>query len=90
MTTTVRAVFDGRVFRPEVPVALEPNARYVLTVEREDAEEVEGYPLSALEALATDMGVADLAARHAWYARRRPEDVEGAAGEPAASNAPEQ
>jgi hypothetical protein len=34
MTTTVRAVFDGHVFRPDEPVPLEPNARYVLTVER--------------------------------------------------------
>ena len=75
MTTTVRAVFDGHVFRPDEPVPLEPNARYVLTVEREgapagaDGQDGAGaYPLSALGALATDMGVTDLAARHDWYA----------------------
>jgi hypothetical protein len=54
---------DGHVFRPDEPVRLEPDARYVLTVEREGApagaDGQEGsamYPLSALGALATDMG----------------------------------
>jgi hypothetical protein len=79
MTTVVRAVFDGRVCRPEQPVDLEPNKRYVLTVEREEGQDV--YPLSALGALATDMGVVDLASRHAWYARRRLDDEEGASGD---------
>jgi hypothetical protein len=92
MTTTVRAVFDGHVFRPDEPVPLEPNARYVLTVEPEGASaEADGsagqevYPLSALGALSTDMGVTDLAARHDWHARRGAEadgagDADGADG----------
>jgi hypothetical protein len=85
MTTTVRAVFDGHVFRPDEPVPLEPNARYVLTVEREgapagaDGQEGSGvYPLSALGVLATDMGVTDPAARHDRYARRGTDDTDGA------------
>ena len=78
MTATVRAVFDGQVFRPEERVDLEPNRRYVLTVEQ-DSEKGhedgrEAYPLSALNAMAADMGVSDLAARHDWYARRRVAD----------------
>jgi hypothetical protein len=95
MSTTVRAVFDGQVFRPDEPVALEPNARYVLTVEREggpagaDGREGAGvYPLSALGALATDMGVTDLAARHDWYARRGVDDTDVPDGAEADDGAP--
>ncbi len=91
MTTTARAVFDGQVFRPDGPVLLEPNARYVLTVEREGAPgEADGqaaYPLSALGALATDMGVTDLAARHDWYARGGVGDEHAADGDGGAADA---
>lgn len=93
MTTTVRAVFDGQVFRPDGPVRLEPNARYVLTVEREgapggaDGQVQAAYPLSALGALATDMGVTDLASRHDWYARGGADDEHGADGDGGAADA---
>src|SRR5262249_18951631 len=94
-TPTVRAVFDGHVFRPDGPVPLEPNARYVLTVEREgapagaDGQEGSGvYPLSALGALATDMGVTDLAARHDWYARRGAGHTDGSDRADAIDGAP--
>jgi hypothetical protein len=33
MTTTINATFDGEVFRPSQPVALEPNTAVTLTVE---------------------------------------------------------
>ena len=33
MTTTIDATFDGEVFRPSQPVALEPNTPVKLTVE---------------------------------------------------------
>jgi AF2212-like len=33
MTTTIEATFDGEVFRPTKPVALEPNTPVKLTVE---------------------------------------------------------
>ena len=33
MTTTIEATFDGEVFRPTQPVALEPNTPVTLTVE---------------------------------------------------------
>ncbi|MGH2354250.1 MAG: antitoxin family protein [Chloroflexota bacterium] len=80
MTTTLRAIFDGQVFRPIAPVELEPDTRYVLTVEREaeagDATDEAVYPLTALRRLATDMGVTDFSARHASYAHGRlDEDV---------------
>ena len=33
MSQTVTAVFDGEVLRPDTPLDLEPNARYVLTIQ---------------------------------------------------------
>lgn len=74
MTVTVRAVFDGQVFRPEQPVDLEPDKSYELTVQGvADVPPVdeEPYPLSVLASLATDMGVDDLAERHDAYAHRK-------------------
>lgn len=75
MTKTLRAIFDGEVLRPEEPTDLQPNARYVVTIEREEQEEKADkddiYPLTALLELATDMGVADLSTRHSWYAHGR-------------------
>ncbi len=70
MPKILHAIFDGEVLRPEEPVDLLPNTRYVLTVEREDAEQHEEhtYPLTTIRELATDMGVTDLSTRHGWYA----------------------
>ena len=34
---TVHAVSDGKVLRPEEAVNLEPNVRYLVTIEREEA-----------------------------------------------------
>jgi len=63
MTKTLRAVFDGEVFRPEEPVDLKPNTRYVVTIEREEGGvetgEAGDYPLTQIGKLATDMGVTD-------------------------------
>jgi len=33
MTRTVTAIFDGDVLRPETPLDLEPNVRYIVTIE---------------------------------------------------------
>jgi hypothetical protein len=33
MVTTIEAVFDGKVFRPDDPLGLEPNTRVRLTIE---------------------------------------------------------
>jgi len=72
MTTTVRAVFDGEVLRPEEPVGLERDIIYIVTIEREVAtlEDTGGevYPLTEIGRLTTDMGVTDLAAHHDRYA----------------------
>jgi hypothetical protein len=58
MTTTIDATFDGEVFRPTQPVALEPNTPVKLTVETaappkaaEAATTKTGKPYSFLDAL---------------------------------------
>ena len=81
MPKSVRAVFDGEVLRPEEPVDLKPNARYVVTIEREEEGKETGekgvYPLTEILRLATDMGITDLSTRHSWYAHGRLEDDNG-------------
>ncbi|HET9495965.1 MAG TPA: hypothetical protein VFR15_17190 [Chloroflexia bacterium] len=37
--TTVSVVFDGGVFRPDTPLKLEPNTRYVAVIRPEQPEE---------------------------------------------------
>lgn len=39
MNTQVTVIFDGEVFRPEVPVELPVNQRYVITIEETPAQE---------------------------------------------------
>jgi hypothetical protein len=70
MAKTLRAIFDGKVLRPEKPVDLQPNTWYIVTIEHEEEQKTEEgtYPLTQLLALATDMGVTDLSTRHSWYA----------------------
>jgi hypothetical protein len=36
MSKTLHVTFDGKVLRPEEPVDLEPNAHYIVTIEREE------------------------------------------------------
>lgn len=66
MKKTLKAVFDGKVLRPEEPVDLEPNAHYLVTVER--AEEKPMVPpnrtLRRILERATDLGVSDFAKQH--------------------------
>jgi hypothetical protein len=78
VTKTLRAIFDGKVLRPEEPVDLQPNARYVVTIEREEPDhssDPPDYPLTQLRRLAIDMGVTDLSTRHSWYAHGHIEDA---------------
>ncbi len=81
MGKTLRAIFDGKVLRPEEPADLKPNARYIVTVEREREPSAAGnipeYPLTRIRALATDMGASDLARQHQWYAHGGPKDGDG-------------
>lgn len=85
MTKPFQAIFDGQVLRPEEPVDLQPQAHYLVTVEAAEKDAAVSsqrpHPLSELLALATDMGIEDLAARHQWYAHgyRALEDEENGA-----------
>lgn len=75
MATTIRAVFDAEVLRPEDPLPLRADTTYVITVNGEapaeasteaEAEPQEEYVLTKLGRLAIDMEVEDFSARHDW------------------------
>jgi len=38
MSQTLRALFDGQVFRPETPPDLEPNTSYLISIQDLDAD----------------------------------------------------
>jgi predicted DNA-binding antitoxin AbrB/MazE fold protein len=75
MSHRVHAVYDGEVLRPESPVDLKPNTRYLLVVEKEDANSEiladTPYPLSIIRSFATDMKVTDLSTRHDYFTHGR-------------------
>lgn len=78
MSKTLHVIYDGEVLHPEGKSDLQPNTRYRVTIEEEEnnggALENTAYPLTMLLDVATDMGVADLAARHDQYAHSALED----------------
>ncbi len=66
MGKTVTVVFDGHVLRPDASVDLEPNRRYVVTIER--MLPTEGDAWDVLEALTgTVQAPADWAKEHNHY-----------------------
>jgi hypothetical protein len=71
MVLKIRATFDGEKLVPNGPVALTPNEQYDVTVEPAGAQTDVPDISTQLAALATDMGVTDLAERHREYARGR-------------------
>ena len=75
MVTKLLATFDGKALLPEGPTNLKPHTRYTIVVEGEAPGEpsADNVPdvLAEIAALATDMGVTDLAERHTEYARGR-------------------
>lgn len=76
MATTIRAVFDGEVLRPEEPLPPRADTTYVITVEGEAEAEAEDepeapYALAEIGRLAVDMGIEGFAARHDWYIHGR-------------------
>lgn len=90
-STTIRAVFDGEVFRLEQPQPLRTAATYLITILGEapiageatilgetpaEGETEEPYVLTKLGLMAVDMGIEDFAARHDWYAHGRLPDDE--------------
>ena len=68
MSQTITAVFDGQVLRPDAPVDLEPNARYVLTIEPAATAPPPGDAWEVLERLTgTVEAPSDWAAEHDHY-----------------------
>ncbi|MFA5160175.1 MAG: antitoxin family protein [Candidatus Omnitrophota bacterium] len=68
MTKTLKAVFDGSVFRPSGPVDLEAGKKYSITVKSfpEDPD-VDQDPAFDIASLAVDTNIPDLSAEHDHY-----------------------
>jgi hypothetical protein len=62
MSTTLYAMFDGEVFRPDQPLSFAPNTRVRLTVEEEPAEPRSASFLRTARSLKVD-GPPDWSAR---------------------------
>ena len=62
MLKTIEAIYDGKVFRPAVPLVLEPNVRVRITIEKtQSSGESTGSFLQVARSLNLD-GPADWAA----------------------------
>lgn len=51
MSKTLTAVFDGDVLRPDSPLNLEPNTRYVITIQSVEQPVAEENAWDVLEAM---------------------------------------
>lgn len=78
MSKTFTAVFDGETLRPDGPVDLRPNIRYVVSVEESSQELGEQSAWDILERLTgTVEGPEDWAAEHDHYLYGTPKRHEG-------------
>ena len=77
MTKTVSAIFEDGVLRPESPVDLEPNKRYILTIQ-DEADSNDGDVWDTLARLSGSIEApADWASEHDHYlygTRRRDDE----------------
>lgn len=68
MQDTVEVLFDGEVFRPVAPPNLEPNTRYLISIEPLEAAAGSGDAWSVLEKLAGSIVAPDdWASEHDHY-----------------------
>jgi hypothetical protein len=68
MNQTLTAVFDGQVLRPETPVKLQPNTRYLITIQDVPPPAIEGDAWDVLESLiGTINAPPDWASEHDHY-----------------------
>jgi hypothetical protein len=65
-TKTLTAVFDGQFLRPDSTLDLEPNARYVITIEPEPRANGDAWDLLE-QATGTITAPSDWAAEHDHY-----------------------
>lgn len=75
-TTTISVVFDGEVLRPEIPLDLEPNTRYVITIQPEAPNGLEGDAWSVLEHYAGTIDAPpDWSSEHDYYLYESPKPI---------------
>lgn len=67
MTMVATAIYEKGILRPLKPLALPENTRVRIFIESETSEAQSGHVLQDLVALATDLGVDDLAEQHDHY-----------------------
>lgn len=70
MQRSIHVIFDGEVLRPEEPLDLTRNGRYVVTIEEPAGEPTRAESPGVLDDLldlVTDFGITDLAAQHDHY-----------------------
>jgi len=68
MNKTLTMVFDGHVFHPDSPLDLEPNTRYVVTIQNVLPPAAEGNAWDILEALTGTLEAPqDWASEHNHY-----------------------
>lgn len=68
MSQTLTAVFDGDVFRPDSPLNLEPNRRYVITIQSVEQPAITENAWDVLEAMTgTVEAPSDWSSEHDHY-----------------------
>ena len=68
MSKTLTAVFDGDVLRPDSPLNLEPNTRYVITIQSVDMPVTQENAWDVLEAMTgTVEAPSDWSSEHDHY-----------------------
>ena len=68
MNTTVTAIYENGILRLLAPLSVPEHARVQVRIEAvEEESEAQGHVLQSLLALATDLGVSDLAEQHDHY-----------------------
>ena len=66
--TTVAALYDGQVLRPEEPLDLEPNTRYIITIQPDSSQPTGSNAWDILEHFAGTLDApADWSAEHDHY-----------------------
>jgi hypothetical protein len=81
MSETLTAVFDGNVLRPDSPLNLKPNTRYIITIQAATQPVTEGNAWDVLEAMTgTIEAPSDWSSEHDHYLygtpKHQPDSIE--------------
>ena len=75
---TITVVYDGKVLRPETPLDLEPNTRYVITIQQDATMNGTGNAWDVLEQIAgTIEAPPDWSSEHDHHLYGTSKDVTG-------------